>query len=137
MIAWAFLPVIVLYSNCLIGGKVSVWVFLRTQKSAAAIDQTLGLHILDALTKHNLVRLLLCRCRSPIPTSVLRGHIVISSKLLVYLRGSRDAGTTRVQVASTSIEGNHHFLIRAHVVGASIWNADEERVVCETLMTLT
>jgi hypothetical protein len=62
MVARALLPIIVLYHNCLVGSVISIRVFLGAQQSTPAVRNALRLNILDTLTKHNLVRLLLSRC---------------------------------------------------------------------------
>jgi len=59
MIAWTLLPIVILDHYSLICGQVSLRVLLRAQKSATTIGHALRIHILKALTNHDLMRLLL------------------------------------------------------------------------------
>jgi hypothetical protein len=124
MIAWTLLPIVILDHDSLICGQVSMRVLLRAQKSATTIGHALRIHILKALTNHDLMRLLLSRNRGTIPAGVLRRYLVITLELFVHLGRSSDSVNAWIERGISSIERYAHFLVRAHIILTCVRNTD-------------
>ena len=94
-------------------------------------------YVLQTLSNHDLVGLLLSRSGANVAPSVLRGHyLIVPAEFLVHLRRTRDPRATSVQSTSSPIERDSHLLVRAHVILASVGDTNQERVIGETLVAL-